>query len=69
MSEAPKQHMNCAVCGAYAGLFQQWHNRDTGYGVCKDCVTWLTEKRNVGPEELKQNYGIAGVNYEGKRVD
>ena len=69
MSEAPKQHMNCAVCGAYAGLFQQWHNRDNGYGVCAPCVKWLTNDCKVSAEEIKQDYGIAGVNYEGKRVD
>lgn len=69
MSTAPKVHMTCAVCHNYAGLFQQWHNRDNGYGVCAPCIKWLTNDRKVSAEEIKQNYGIAGVNYEGKQVD
>lgn len=64
MSTAPKVHMTCAVCHNYAGLFQQWHNRDNGYGVCAPCALWLTKEQNVGAEELERNYGKAGINYK-----
>lgn len=55
--------MTCAVCGDYAGMFEQWHNRDKGYGVCAECVDWLQTKRQVPPEEIKRHYGEAGVHY------
>jgi hypothetical protein len=56
--------MACAVCGAHAGYFNQWHNRDDGYGICSDCVTWLTTKRGTSAEELRRLYGDAGINYK-----
>ena len=49
--------MECACCGQYAGRWKQWWNQDETYGVCKDCVEWLTEKRNTSAEELTRLYG------------
>lgn len=57
-------HLQCAVCGSYAGKYQQHSNRDNGYGVCLDCVRWLLTERKVPPAEMKNNYGIAGINYK-----
>jgi hypothetical protein len=57
-----RKYMKCSCCGGYAGRFEQWHNRDTGYGVCSSCITWL-KGRGVSDTEIKQNYGVEGVNY------
>lgn len=62
-------NLTCCVCGDSAGKFKQHPNRDTGYGVCLKCVLWLTETRHVGPEEMKRNYGTAGINYESPTND
>ena len=63
------RRMECSCCGSDAGRWQQWWNRDTGYGVCKRCVTWITTRRpqteeneNM-PENIKANYGIEGVHW------
>lgn len=49
----------CSCCGGYAGKFQQWHNRDTGYGICVKCSDWMAER---WPSENQANlYGQAGV--------
>lgn len=55
-------HMTCCCCGDYAGRFEQWHNRDSGYGICATCVDWL---RNEGTTEecIKDLYGVEGVNF------
>lgn len=56
------KHLECCVCGADAGKFQQHWNRDTGYGICPSCVAeeagWHTA------EELQSLYGKVGVNYD-----
>jgi hypothetical protein len=62
--------MECCVCGASAGRWLQWWNRDTGYGVCMSCVDW-TEQRNRGrglteeqiKTETRELYGVEGQNY------
>jgi hypothetical protein len=56
--------LTCAVCGDNAGRWKQHHNRDTGYGVCKSGVEWLINVRHASDAEMKNNYGIAGVNYK-----
>lgn len=57
-----KHQMTCCCCGAYAGFWEQWYNRDAGYGICPDCIVYV---RSLGesPEEMKSNYGVEGVNY------
>jgi hypothetical protein len=58
-----KRQLECSCCGRDAGRWEQWHNRDTGYGVCAPCVHWL-RMRGTDDAELERNYGKAGVNYE-----
>lgn len=58
-----KRRLICSVCGAYAGLFEQHHNRDTGWGICPACVTWLRNRGETG-EALQANYGAPGINYQ-----
>ena len=55
------ENLTCCVCGAYT-KGRQWHNRDTGYGICPDCITWL-ESRDTDPAEMKSLYGINGTHY------
>ena len=56
--------LQCAVCGDYAGKWMQHNNRDNGYGVCKPCVEWLVDVCNYSDSQMKNDYGVAGVNYE-----
>ena len=55
-------YMRCSCCGGYAGRHKQWHNRDKGWGVCTECIAWL-QRRGVSADEIKNNYGVEGVNY------
>lgn len=53
--------MSCAVCGAYC-RGRQWHNRDTGYGLCTECPAWLAG-RGMDAAEMERLYGKPGVHY------
>ena len=55
---------SCSRCGGDAGKFEQWHNLDAGYGVCRKCATWILIKE--GPEQFHRCYGVAGIHYEPK---
>ena len=55
--------MTCCCCGNYCKAMKQWHNRDNGYSICKDCIKWLKE-RGESDESLKHDYGVAGIHYE-----
>ena len=57
-------NLTCAVCGSYT-KGRQWHNRDTGYGVCTDCITWIKSRNHYDstPDQIKSCYGIDGINY------
>jgi hypothetical protein len=52
--------LRCACCGYDAGTFQQFHNQDTGFGLCGSCATWISE-RGMSEEELNRTYGKEGV--------
>jgi hypothetical protein len=58
-----KRYKICSCCGAFAGYWHQWHNRDTGFGLCSSCVTWL-KGRGYDDAELERLYGRPGVHYE-----
>lgn len=57
------RNLACCVCGNDAGRHAQHWNRDTGFGVCKDCIAWL-RSRNESEAEILDLYGIEGVNFE-----
>lgn len=65
MSEA-KTSKTCSCCGGEAGKWQQWHNRDTGWGMCRVCIDWLVQRdsRDGTPEAVWDLYGIPGVHHE-----
>lgn len=58
--KGPMQHLICSCCGAPT-LGRQWWNRDTGYGICDDCVDFVQAPRTEGAES--SGYGIAGTHY------
>lgn len=59
-SQASNVRLKCATCGGEAGHWQQWPNQDNGFGVCADCVAWLT-KRGVSAEEIRRRFGSEGA--------
>ena len=61
---APVRHLTCCVCGAFAGIWRQHWNRDTGFGVCASCVAWMRE-RKTSEAEILSLYGVEGVNFAG----
>ena len=44
----------CSCCGAYAPALKQWHNRDTGYGLCPKCANWLKTKEPETMESITE---------------
>jgi hypothetical protein len=58
----PTRRLTCACCGGDAGRWQQWWNRDHGYGVCARCVDWMA-RRNTPRFEIEELYGVEGVNW------
>lgn len=67
---AKKRSLICCTCGSYAGRFQQWWNRDTGFGLCAKCRDWLSKpdpKANgrirYDAAEMRDLYGEAGIHY------
>lgn len=56
-----KLPLECCCCGLYAGRWAQHWNRDSGYGICVDCVA--AEAATLSPQDLASCYGKPGVNY------
>lgn len=59
--QEPSRFLYCAVCGACT-RGRQWWNRDTGYGVCVECIERLRAK-GYSEEELTRLYGTEGVHW------
>jgi hypothetical protein len=56
----PIQSLTCCCCyGPAQG--RQWHNRDTGFGLCPKCAAWIATKES--PAQMLQSYGKPGYNY------
>ena len=55
------RRLECCCCGEDAGRWVQWHNRDTGYGMCRRCIDRFGPR--MGADEIRSNYGVEGVNY------
>lgn len=63
----------CACCGDDAGRWEQWHNQDTGFGICRKCVDWIMTRLVFGrpnpdgaPLEFCRTYGLPGQHYEAR---
>lgn len=57
-----KIHLECCCCGGFAGHWEQWWNRDDGYGICRSCVDWQIS-RGTSAEEIRDLYGEEGRHY------
>ncbi len=55
------RHMLCPCCGGRT-IGRQWHNQDTGYGLCKNCIDYCTPR--IGEDSMKSVYGVRGVHYD-----
>ena len=64
MMSAPVRYLTCACCGSET-RGRQWWNRDTGYGLCLNCIKLVSSK--ISAEEMKSCYGYDGVNYNIKK--
>jgi hypothetical protein len=51
----------CACCGSEARARKQWHNQDTGYGLCSRCALWIIGRE--GKDYVSSCYGKEGVHY------
>ena len=58
----PVENLTCCVCAGDAGKWKQHWNRDTGYGVCNDCVTMLRFS-GYTEETITDYYGTEGINW------
>lgn len=54
------KRLTCACCGETA-IGRQWWNRDTGYGLCAECVPFILARE--GADGLHNGYGIAGKHF------
>jgi hypothetical protein len=52
--------LTCCCCGDNT-KGRQWNNRDTGYGICPKCVTWIAGRETA--EEMQKLYGTAGFHH------
>jgi putative N-acetylmannosamine-6-phosphate epimerase len=62
----PERWLTCSCCGDRAGRFHQWPNRDAGYGICRKCIEWFLRDERMTAEQIKDCYGIDGINYAAK---
>lgn len=53
--------LQCTCCGSYA-KGRQFHNQDTGYGLCERCIDYCG--RHFDVEQFQRTYGLLGVNYD-----
>lgn len=61
MKDEPKT-MTCSCCGGRC-RGRQWHNRDTGYSLCCDCLERINKKATEKPHleiEMRDFYGDKG---------
>ena len=55
-----RRRLECCCCGEPAGVWAQWWNRDTGYGIRAPCIAY---NRRLGADdaEIDNLFGKAGV--------
>jgi len=57
---SPVVRLTCCCCGA-ATRGRQWWNRDTGFGLCPECIALCSQRET--PESFQRLYGDEGVHY------
>jgi hypothetical protein len=53
--------LTCCCCGE-STRGRQWHNRDTGFGLCPACADWIA--KSTTPEDMRSCYGERGIHYD-----
>lgn len=61
MSNRTILNLECASCGGCAPAYEQWHNRDEGYGVCKRCFE--EDSSRYGINYTVDTYGTPGIHH------
>lgn len=63
-SIGPIVRLYCCCCGGQT-YGRQWSNRDTGYGLCRNCIPrcLAAESRDRAPSEPLW-YGVRGVHFD-----
>lgn len=54
-------YLTCCCCGDET-KGRQWHNRDTGFGLCDKCADWIS--RRESETHMRSNYGVKGTHYK-----
>jgi hypothetical protein len=62
----PVRTLTCCCCGGTA-RGRQWHNRDTGYGLCPNCIDRCEADVPVG--HTTRSYGVRGIHYDVERKE
>lgn len=57
---APR-NLTCCCCGA-ATRGRQWHNRDTGFGLCPACIDFCA--RGTSALDMIRRYGYRHIHYD-----
>ena len=57
----PIRFLTCCCCGGET-RGRQWWNRDTGFGLCANCIPLCA--KNETPEEFERCYGIRSVHFD-----
>lgn len=61
--ETPRiRSLSCCCCGNTT-RGRQWWNRDTGFGLCDNCITFVGDA-DVPVGETTQSYGVRGFHYD-----
>jgi len=55
--------MTCCLCGNGAGRWQQHYNRDDGFGICVNCISWTRQRA------LEYRGGLTPQNVEAEIAD
>lgn len=50
----------CCCCGEHT-LNRQWWNRDTGFGLCRNCADQIAKIEDS--DTMKECYGVKGYHY------
>lgn len=61
MTKPKVKRLTCSCCGC-STFGRQWHNRDTGYGLCPKCAKWIKD-RGESDESMLSSYGKPDYHY------
>lgn len=62
VANSPRR-LYCCCCGA-ATVGRQFHNQDTGFGLCPDCLPVIEEKAPRHGIDVARTYGIRGYHFD-----